>query len=212
MAEIWEERYTNPKGKKESSKVFEMFQLFLEQKQRPRSLKQLVADLCFNGDCSKEIQETTEFQRKYNSIQRNSSLYDWTDRANAYDTYWRKYNNKLKSEIIADLEVSAIQKIIEGIGRIEQNHQEFCEEETEMVVVGDSLQERPIRKTAKIHSDNEYANSLKTTFETIYLIKNGGTLKTDNKNRDTVKVSADVKSRVDNKTIFDIVDKELSDG
>ena len=111
--------------------------------------------------------------------------------------------------MIADLEVSAIQSILEGMQRIEKNHQQFCEEETELVVVGDSLKERPIRKTAKIHSDNEYANSLKTTFETIYLIKNGGTLKTDNKNRDTVKVEADVKKRLDAKTIFDIVDKEL---
>jgi len=208
MAEIWETRYTNEKGKKESAKVFEMFQLFLQQN-KPRSLKQFTTDLYFNGQKSEELYTSKEFQRKYKSIQKNSANYKWFDRANAYDNYWRKYNNKLKSEIIADLELSAIQKIINGMERIDKNHQDFCDEETEMVVVGDSLLERKVRKTAKIHSDNEYANSMKTSLETIYLIKNGGTLKTSNKNTDTVKLSADVKQKLDAKTIFDIVDEEL---
>ena len=209
MAEIWEERYTNEKGRTESARVFGMFQKFLTQKQKPRSLKQLVADLCFDGDCSQEIQETTEFKRKYNSIQRNSSHYKWNDRASAYDVYLRKCYAKQKMNMIANIEVDAIKTIIEAMERMDKNHQEFCEEETEKVVVGDTLQERPIRKSAKIHSDNEYANSLKTSLETLYLIKNGGTLKTDNKNRDTVELSADVKKKLDAKTIFDIVDTEL---
>ena len=208
MAQVWEERYTNSKGKKESSKVFEMFQLFLEQP-KPRSLKQLVADLCFDGNCSEEIQKTTEFQRKYNSIQRNSSQYKWTDRANAHDTYWRKYYSKLKAELIAEKEFTQLATLFERMEDVHKNHREFCDEQTEMVVVGDTLKERPIRKTAKIHSDNEYVNSTKAFWETIYLIKNGGTLKTSNKNTDSVKLSADVKTKLDNRTIFDIVDKQL---
>ena len=209
MAEIWEQRYTNEKGKRESAKVFDMFQIFLEQKQRPRSLKKLTLDLYFNGDDSEEIQNSTEFHKKYNSIQRNSSNYDWFDRVNAHDTYWRKYRNKIKNDFIAEKEVDELITIFERMEAVHKNHKEFCEEDTEMVVVGDSLQERPIRKTAKIHSDNEYINSNKALWETIYLIKNGGTLKTSNKNNDSVKVSADVKAKLDNKTIFDIVNKEL---
>lgn len=209
MAEIWEERYTNEKGQKESTKVFDMFKLFLQQQTRPRSLKKLTIDLCFNGDFSEEILQSKEFKRKYNNIQKNSFNYKWFDRANAHDRYWMNYNNKVKAEMIAKMEVSEIQRIILAMDRIHKNHEEFCDEENELVVVGDALKERPIRKTAKIHSDNEYANSLKTAMETIYLIKNGGATKTINKNKESVKLEADVKQKVDNKTIFDIVDKEL---
>lgn len=209
MAEIWEERYTNEKGRKESARVFSMFQTFLMQNQRPRSLKQLVADLCFDGDCSEEIQKTTEFKRKYNSIQRNSSHYNWNDRATAYDTYLRKSYAKQKMNLIAKMEMEGLATMIERMADVNRNHEEFCEEETELVVVGDSLQERPVRKTTKIKADNDYANSVKTFWETVYLIANGGATKTINKNRDNVKVEADVKTKLDNKTIFDIVDKEL---
>ena len=41
------------------------------------------------------------------------------------------------------------------------------------------------------------------------MIANGGATKTINKNKDNVKLEADVKTKLDNKTIFDIVDKEL---
>ena len=209
MAEIWEERYTNEKGKKESAKVFSMFQQYLDQKQRPRSLKQLTADICFNGDLSEQVQASAEFKRKYNSMQRNSSRYDWNDRATAYDSYLRKIYAKQKMNLIAKMEMEGLATMIERMAEVNRNHEEFCEEETELVVVGDSLQERPVRKTAKIKADNDYANSVKTFWETVYLIANGGATKTINKNRDNVKVEADVKTKLDNKTIFDIVDKEL---
>ncbi len=209
MAEIWEERYTNEKGKKESAKVFSMFQTYLTQKQRPRSLKQLVADLYFNGDLSEQVQESIEFKRKYNSIQKNSSRYNWNDRATAYDSHLRKVYAKQKMNLIAQMEMEGLSTMIERMADVNRNHEEFCDEATEMVVVGDSLQERPVRKTAKIRADNDYANSMKTLWETIYLIQNGGTLKTVNKNKDSVKVEADVKTKLDKETIFDIVDKEL---
>lgn len=210
MAEIWEERYTNEKGQKESARVFSMFQTFLMQKQKPRSLKQLVADLCFDGELSETVQKTTEFKRKYNSIQRNSSRYNWNDRATAYDTYLRKSYAKQKMNLIAQMEMEGLATMMERMADVNRNHEEFCEEETELVVVGDSLQERPVRKTAKIKADNDYANSVKTFWETVYLIANGGATKTINKNRDSVKVEADVKAKVDNDTIYDIVDKQLA--
>lgn len=210
MAEIWEQRYTNEKGQKESARVFSMFQTFLIQKQKPRSLKQLVADLCFEGDLSQEIQKTTEFKRKYNSIQRNSSRYNWNERATAYDSHLRKVYAKQKMNLIAQMEMEGLATMMERIADVNRNHEDFCAEETEMVVVGDSLQERPVRKTAKIRADNDYANSMKTFWETVYLIANGGATKTINKNNDSVKLEADVKAKLDNDTIFDIVDKQLS--
>lgn len=210
MAEIWEERYTNEKGQKESARVFSMFQKFLDQKQRPRSLKTLTSEIYFQGDNSEKLFESKEFQRKYASIQKNSRNYKWFDRANSHDAYWRKFYQKQKLNIIATMEMEGLVTMMERMKDVNRNHEEFCAEENEFVVVGDTLQERPIRKTAKIRADNDYANSVKTFWETIYLIQNGGTLKTVNKNKDSVKVEADVKAQLDNDTIFDIVDKQLA--
>ena len=208
MAEIWEERYTNEKGQKESAKVFSMFQKYLDQKQ-PRSLKRLTAELCFNGDMSDQVTESAEFKKKYNTILKHSSRYEWTDRATLHDTYWRRYYAKAKMNLISKMEMEGLATMMERMADVNRNHEEFCSEETELVVVGDSLQERPVRMTAKIKADNDYANSVKTFWETVYLIANGGATKTINKNNDKVKLEADVKTKLSKETIFDIVDKEL---
>ena len=52
-------------------------------------------------------------------------------------------------------------------------------------------------------------NSYDTSVKSVGYIGNCGVHKTENKNNDSVKVSADVKAKLDNKTIFDIVNKEL---
>ena len=56
---------------------------------------------------------------------------------------------------------------------------------------------------------NNIPSSFTPSSHTHGYIQNGGTLKTVNKNTEKVKLDADVKTKLDKETIFDIVDKEL---
>ena len=200
--------YTNKKGKTESQLNHKRFLIYRD---RPnRSLSKVTQKIFFpNETLSQELTKTPQYQKKLNVIKRASSDYKWQDRAIAYDNHIseqiRNKNANTLTGFFGDELDDAIQ--LPKIIKIQLN--EIVKQETEEIIVDGQKITRKIRPTDKIAMIQKLVNSYDTSVKSVGYIGNCGVHKTENKNNDSVKVSADVKAKLDNKTIFDIVNKEL---
>ena len=206
--EIWGGRYTNKKGKTESQLNHKRFLIYRDMPKR--TLEKVTQQIFFpEQELSKEFKKSQKFKKKYNVIAKASSDYDWQDRAIADDTHIseqiRNKNANTLTGFFGDELDDAIQ--LPKIIKIQLN--EIVKQETEEIIVDGQKITRKIRPTDKIAMIQKLVNSYDTSVKSVGYLGNCGVHKTENKNNDSVKVSADAKAKLDNKTIFDIVNKEL---
>lgn len=203
---IWEQRYTNQKGKTETKKGFDLFQIYLDMT-LPRTLPKFVCEYCFNGNTSKELKKSKEFIRKYNSIYKFYKQFDWDERATAHDVYIRQRNDEA---LIQQFNEFRLQELPNAMKRVSSHNERFDrinENDTEVVVTKEGLKERPKRDSDRTRSEKENQESYSLAVDDVIKIFTGGVVRTENKNESNVQ--ANVKTELSKETIFDIVDKEL---
>ena len=90
---IWEERQVSKYGKKETNRMFQYFQMYLQQTP-PRSVKRLHDNLERSNEKSKE--ESKAKIPKFETLVNYCAVFNWVERANAYDQYQIELNRKNK--------------------------------------------------------------------------------------------------------------------
>lgn len=216
--EIWEERYTNKNGKKESAKVFSMFQKYLEQKERPRSLKKLTADIYFKGKLSQKVLQSPYFTKKYNSILKNSTRYQWRDRANAHDAYMIKQSDEALIQKVAQFRLQEFENATKRVDGHNKTYKSLKRNTTERIVVKDQLIQREIREKEKVSSEKENQEAYSLALDDVFKIVHGGIVLTQNSNTNEnhteVKVE-EVKSlkerELENESYFRELDRAMAE-
>lgn len=188
--QIWEERTIGKDGKKETKRSYDKFQIYLTEMPKPRSLSDLASFLLYNEKNSKKIKKDKEFTRKYHSLYNLYNNYRWEERSNAYDNYWNNKREQAKQDAIMEIELRNIPLIAQRIDGHNIDYQELMQNKTEKVVVDKQLVERDIRPIDKTNAKLNNANALKTDIESLYLLVNGGKVKTENKNNTDLNVNA----------------------
>ena len=188
--QIWEERTIGKNGKKETKRSYDKFQIYLTEMPKPRSLYDLATFLLYNEKNSKKFQRTPQIQRQYDSLNKLYNNYRWEDRSNAYDNYWNNKREQAKQDAIMEIELKNIPLIAQRIDGHNIDYQELMQNKTEKVVVDKKLVERDIRPIDKTNAKLNNANALKTDIESLYLLVNGGKVKTENKNNTDLNVNA----------------------
>ena len=173
--EIWEERYyCERENTLESPKSFEQFQQFLLELNKPRNLTDLATYRLYGEKKTKPEHRTREWELEYRRLAELSGKYKWYDRAEAYDQYWLKKREQAKQDMILDAELKNIPLIAQRLDAINIDFQKMLNENENKLI--DSTKAKELN-----------TKTLKTAVETLYLLLNGGTVKTENKN--THKVS-----------------------
>ena len=115
MSRIWEERCTGRYGKKESNRVFQYFQMYLNQ-DHPRSIPRLRKTLL---EDEKNYNGTIP---KLKTLWNYCSEFSWVERVNAYDQYLIDMSRKNKEvqlakvySDVADFNVDELKKSIDLI-------------------------------------------------------------------------------------------------
>lgn len=188
--QVWEERYTNSKGKKESNNVFNLFQHYL--KMFPRDYSKLVQEIYYpNEKLTKELQESSDFKKKLNIIYRYSSNFDWKERvAKRDEALARKLDEDIyihSKEFIISTIVNAEQSII----LFDKNKAEADAVEEEQVVVGDRLETRRRRQNEKADTLLKYENGKSLAIDNYFKMVNQGKIKTENTNKNTHTIKND---------------------
>ena len=186
--QIWDERYTNEKGKKESTNVFHIFQHYL--KMFPREYPRLVQEIYFpNKKLTKELQQSSDFKRKLNLIYRYSSDFKWKERVAQRDEYRAK-------QLDDDIYIHTKEFIIGNIKNAEQsiilfdkNKEEADGVDTEQVVVGDKLETRKRRQNEKADTLLKYETGKGLAIDNYFKMLNQGKIKTENTNKNTHTIS-----------------------
>lgn len=186
--QIWEERYTNAKGKKESTNVFKIFQHYL--KMFPRDYSKLVHEIYFpNEKYTRKLRECSDFKRKLNTIYRYSSDYSWKERC-------AKRDEHLAKRIDEDIYIHTKEFIIGNIKNAEQsiilfdkNKAEADGVDTEQVVVGDKLETRKRRQNEKADTLLKYETGKGLAIDNYFKMLNQGKIKTENTNKNTHTIS-----------------------
>ena len=201
--EIWEERFYNEeRNKTESYKTFSMFQQFLKM-EKPRNLKELTKQLYPNATTDKQL------NTKYNSIKRNAMLYKWYERARQYDVHIIQEVDEALIQKFNDFRLAEFDNATQRVTGHNVTYNNIKKNDTEVVVTKNGLKERPKRDSDITKSEKENQEAYSLALDDVIKLLTGGVIRTENKNTDSVKVSADVKAKLDNKTIFDLVDNEL---
>lgn len=188
--QIWEERTIGKDGKKETKRSYDKFQIYLTEMPKPRSLSDLASFLLYNEKNSKKIEKNREFEKQYKSLYNLYNNYRWEERSNAYDNYWNNKREQAKQDAIMEIELKNIPLIAQRIDGHNIDYQELMQNKTEKVVVDKQLVERDIRPIDKTNAKLNNANALKTDIESLYLLVNGGKVKTENKNNTDLNVNA----------------------
>ena len=173
--EIWEERYFNEKENfLESPKSFQIFQQFLTELNKPRNVTDLATYRLYGEKKTKPEHRTEEWRKEYRRLRETCTRYKWFDRAAAYDKYWLQKREEAKQDMILDAELKNIPILAQRLDAINIDFQEMLNNNEEKLI--DSTKAKELN-----------TKTLKTAVETLYLLLNGGTVKTENKN--THKVS-----------------------
>ena len=173
--EIWEERYYNENlDYLESNNAFQMFQQFLTELNKPRKVVDLATYRLYGEKKTKPEHRTEEWQKEYLRLKGFCGKYAWFDRAEAYDKYWIKKREQAKQDMILDAELKNIPILAQRLDAINIDFQQMLNDNENKLI--DSTKAKELN-----------TKTLKTTVETLYLLLNGGTVKTENKN--THKVS-----------------------
>ena len=90
---IWEERQVSKYGKKETNRLFQYFQMYLQQTP-PRSVKRLHETL-ENSSNNSNNSSSTKIP-KYDTLRDYCLKYNWVARAEAYDNHLIEQNRKNK--------------------------------------------------------------------------------------------------------------------
>ena len=189
--QIWEEKIIGKNGRKETKKSFDKFQLYLTEIPKPRNLFDLATLILYEEKNSQKITKNHKIQKQYNSLRRLYYNYNWEERSNAYDNYWNMKREQAKQMEILKIELKNIPLIAQRIDGHNIDYQELMQNTTEKVVVDRELVERPVRPIDKTNAKLNNSNALKTDIESLYLLVNGGKVKTENKNEADVNLRAD---------------------
>ena len=183
--EIWEERYTNKHGQKETVKAFQLFQHYLNM--FPRDYKTLVQQVYFNNKKLTETHKNSqEFTKRYNNIRKMAEKYDWNERVSAYDV---KSTARIRDEVERDttefiLETLEYQK--QSVRLSYKKKEDDMKRENEKVVVDGNLVERPRRPSEMAETGLKNAQTTSTEVGTLFVMKNMGVEKKESKSDDTV--------------------------
>ena len=170
MVEIWEERYYSEREDDlESPQTFQLFQQFLLELNKPRKLTDLATYRLYGEKKTKPEHRTREWELEHLRVVKLSGKYKWYDRAAAYDNYWLKKREQAKQDMILDAELKNIPIIAQRLDAINIDYQEMLNNNEEKLI--DSTRAKELN-----------TKTLKTAVETLYLLLNGGTVKTENKN------------------------------
>lgn len=190
--QIWKERIMGKNGRKETKQSFDKFQRYLTELPKPRKLYDLATLLLYNEKNSKKLEKTRKIQRQYKSLYFLYRNYNWEERSNAYDDYWNNKREQAKQDEILKIELKNIPLIAQRLDGHNIDYQELMQNTTEKVVVDKQLVEREIRPIDKTNAKLNNANALKTDIESLYLLVNGGKLKTESKSESDVNVKTDL--------------------
>ena len=209
--EIWEDRYTNNKGQKESYKVFSMFQVFL-QMPKPRSIKKLTSQLYFNNQHTPEVYDSKQFRTKYNSIKKNSHLYKWFERAKEYDKHIIQETDEALIQQFNDFRLQELPNAIQRINGHNMTYQNIKSNDKEMVVTKQGLMERPKRDSDITKSEKENQEAYSLALEDVIKLVTGGVIRTENRNESSVELKSDSPSLFkDKESYHKNVDNDLED-
>lgn len=180
--EIWEERYTNAKGQKESKKGFDLFQIYLDMP-LPRQLTKFVSQQFFNGDESTELKKSRKFIRKYNSVYKSYQLYDWDERATAHDVWLRRQNDEALVQMFNEFRAEQFPKAVERVNSLNERFEKINHNNTEIVVTKEGLKERPKRDSDRTRSEKENQESYSLALDDAIKLFTGGVVKTETKSK-----------------------------
>lgn len=180
--EIWEERYTDSKGKKESNNAFELFQYYLGM--FPRNHKKLCQEVYFpDKKLEKTLINSKEFKKKLNTIYNYSTRFDWKKRC-------KEYNKKVGPEKLEELErfktdmaIKCVKNAGESILYYDKKKVENEKRKTEKVVVNDELVERERRPNEVADTDLKIEKGKNLAVNNFFIIANRGVDKVETDNR-----------------------------
>lgn len=191
--EIWEGRYTNKEGKKESKKGFDLFQLY-DEMPRPRSLPIFVIHTYFNDEDTEEIRKSQEYIRKYNSIYRLYRNYDWDDRADAHDVWIRQQNDKAILQEFNEFRLQELPNAMQRVTGHNVTYNNIKKNDTEVVVTKTGLKERPKRDSDITKSERENQEAYSLAIDDVIKLITGGVIRTENKNTGIMGLTADIRA------------------
>lgn len=182
--QVWEERYTNAKGKKESTNVFRIFQHYL--KMFPRDYNKLVHEIYFPKEkYTRELQQCSDFKRRLNIIYRYSSDFSWKERCAKRDEHLAKRIDEDIYIHTKEFIISTIKNAEQSIILFDKNKAEADSVTEEQVVVGDKLETRKRRQNEKADTLLKYESGKSLAIDNYFKMVNQGKIKTENTNKNT---------------------------
>lgn len=182
--QVWEERYTNNKGKKESKRTFDIFQIY-DNLPLPRSISELTRQVYYPNEKLEKARKNKDWLKKYNSIYSLYYNYDFDERATLHDNYTNKQINEALSIKGAEYRLKIFEKTVSRITLADSEADRMVRNNTEKVVVGEELLERPKRDKDQSKSllENQQMRSL--AVDDFFKLVNDNVVRTENKNDNT---------------------------
>lgn len=182
--QVWEERYTNNKGKKESKRTYDIFQIY-DNLPLPRDIKELTRQVYFPNQKLQNIAKSAEFQRRYHSIRSLYTNYDFEARATLHDNYKNRQINEALAIKGAEYRLKIFENTVSRITLADSEADRMVRNNTEKVVVGEELLERPKRDKDQSKSllENQQMRSL--AVDDFFKLVNDNVVRTENKNDNT---------------------------
>lgn len=182
--QVWEERYTNNKGKKESKRTYDIFQIY-DNLPLPRDIKELTRIIYFPNQKLQDIAKSAEFQRRYHSIRSLYTNYDFEARATLHDNHKNRQINEALAIKGAEYRLKIFENTVSRITLADSEADRMVRNNTEKVVVGEELLERPKRDKDQSKSllENQQMRSL--AVDDFFKLVNDNVVRTENKNDNT---------------------------
>ena len=179
--QVWEERYTNNKGKKESKRTYDIFQIY-DNLPLPRNLYELTRQVYYSNQELEKARKNKDWQRRYNSIYSLYYNYDFEARATLHDNYKNRQINEALAIKGAEYRLKIFENTVSRITLADSEADRMVRNNTEKVVVGDELLERPKRDKDQSKSllENQQMRSL--AVDDFFKLVNDNVVRTENKN------------------------------
>ena len=150
MSKIWEERRVGRHGQKETNRVFQYFQMYLNQS-RPRSIPRLHKTLLKSPDTYNGTIP------KLKTLQNYSGEFGWVERVNAYDQHlidsYRKNKEVQLAKVYSDVADFNVDELDDSIDLVDYPKK----------IIHEALQEYEANKIT-LNEFNKYVESVSKTY------------------------------------------------